>query len=52
MSTCEICGAAVSDVAKHDQWHSHVDDVQATADDALDRAEQAHNVLYQNNIQV
>ena len=52
MTTCEECGAAVADLEKHDAWHTRIDDIQATADEAYDRAEQANNVLYQNDISV
>lgn len=56
MTTCEECGAAVADLEKHEGWHSEldttVDGIRSTADDALDRAEQAQNTLYQNGIEV
>lgn len=50
--SCALCGAMMGDVAKHQAWHDRIDAVESTADDALERAEQAQNVLYQNNIQV
>ena len=49
---CERCGAMVGDVAKHDQWHAEIDQVGATAEDALDKADYANNVQYQNGIEV
>ena len=44
----------MGDVSKHQEWHGHLEHVELTADEALERAEQAQaqNVLYQNNIQV
>lgn len=52
LKTCALCGALMGDVAKHQEWHGRVDDIESTAEEALERAEQAQNVLYQNNIQV
>jgi L-rhamnose mutarotase len=56
MTTCQECGAAVADAAKHDAWHkewwSKVADVEETANDASDKADYVSNVLYQNDISV
>lgn len=49
---CELCGALMGDALKHQEWHEHVTGIESTANDALDRAEQAQNVLYQNDISV
>lgn len=59
MHSCDICGGTVGDVAMHDQWHARMDDLEAklnqvesTAEQAFDKAEQVDNVLYQNNITI
>ena len=52
VSTCEKCGAAVMDGEKHQAWHDELDGVDSTAYEALEKAEWASNVLYQNNISI
>lgn len=48
--TCATCGAMVGNEAKHRAWHHSLDHVEATAEEAFDKAEDAQNTLYQNNI--
>lgn len=48
--TCEKCGALVGDADRHGQWHLVLETLEVTAEDALDRAADAQNTLYQNNI--
>ncbi len=52
MRTCDGCGAAIGDEAKHDAWHEQIEGIGSVADDALERAEWASNVLYQNNLSI
>lgn len=49
---CDTCGAQVVDVERHKRWHAAIDSIDRTADEALERAESAHNILYQNNIDI
>lgn len=49
---CETCGAVVGDVGRHEQWHGALEQVERTADEALEKGEWAGNVLYQNGIEV
>lgn len=50
--TCDGCGAVVGDTTKHQQFHDTVDAIHALGDEALEKAEYAANVLYQNGIEV
>lgn len=52
LTECADCGAAVMNAAVHERWHGAIDAIEDLADDALQKAEYASNVLYQNNIQV
>lgn len=54
---CAICGAAVMDMALHADFHGTLDtmertlsDTSADASEALEKAEQASNILYQRGI--
>jgi hypothetical protein len=56
MQGCERCGLVVGinarDSQRHAEWHDEIERISSTADDALDRAEQTQNTLYQNNIEI
>lgn len=47
---CEKCGAMVGNADLHVEWHRDLETLEVTAEDALDRAADAQNTLYQNNI--
>jgi hypothetical protein len=48
---CQTCGSAVMDRGLHTTWHQQMDDVDLVATEALRKADDALNTLYQNNIQ-
>lgn len=50
MDTCELCGALIGDAERHKAWHAAIDAIDSTADDALEKAEHAANILYQRGI--
>lgn len=54
---CAICGAAVLEMDLHAEFHAGMDsmagqlrDTSADASEALEKAEQASNILYQRGI--
>lgn len=57
LQLCAICGGAVLDMALHAEFHGTLDsvdrtlsDVAAEAAEALDKADQASNILYQRGL--
>lgn len=55
---CRICGAVVVNKQRHESWHSRFSAAETMAAAAMEAAEEAQmtadnaaNVLYQNNIQ-
>ncbi len=49
---CQICGSAVMDRSLHTTWHQQLAEVDTVATEALQKADDALNTLYQNDIQI
>lgn len=54
MEECLECGAMVQSMGKHRRWHKalsdRVNEIEGTADDALQKAEYSENVLFQRGL--
>lgn len=47
---CDRCGAVVGDVAKHDQWHTALGELETPVDQVEDQSAGTANILYQRGL--